>query len=54
MTGALEEGQVQAGTDPLEFTHELGPAVDLDGFDFEGCFFDDIEKESLCRGTGDI
>ena len=46
-----EEFDVALGAGLFELYHELGSAIDLDGFDFEGCFFDEFKKESLCGGA---
>ena len=43
-----EERDVEVCAGLFELSHELGSAVDLDGFDFEWCFFDEFTEESLC------
>ena len=43
-----EERDVELLAGLFELPHELGSAVDLDGFDFEWCCFDEFAEESLC------
>ena len=49
-----EEGDVELGAGLFELPHELGSAIDLNGFDFEGCCFDEFQEESSCGGAGGI
>ena len=46
-----KEFDVALGAGLFELPHELGSAIDLDGCDFEKCFFDEFREESLCGGA---
>ena len=46
--GQDEERYVELLAGLFELPHELGSAVDLDGFDFEERFFGELNEESLC------
>ena len=43
-----EEGDVELCAGLFEFSSELGSAIDLDGFDFEGDCLDHLDEEAFC------